>query len=354
VADKIKNTRKVLIVTLCKSLNYGAYLQAFGLQEILRQRGLDPAFLDLYDFKQNIKRFKSLFKKNDRNISGIFSFKKYLQFSSAEKEMIFKKRVGEDVEAIFLGADEIWSLVNNTFEARPEFYGENILGVRKFSYAPSAGNTKIDIALENEVFQRGIRSLDKVSARDENTKKIADSILGGKDVPLVLDPAFLCDFPVVHKPRTDRMPYAVVYTYGMSKARVGEVKQYARKNNLKLISPGFNNRWCDEVIMCSPFDFLSLIKNAECVITDTFHGTVFSIKYAKNFACYASGKTKIIGLLDELGLNDAIIKEGDLLSCGKIATDYINCEPRLKALTRESNMYLDECVNFLVNSTLKC
>ena len=53
----------MLIVTLCKSLNYGAFLQAYALQELLIEKGVNPIFLDVYGARQNVKRLRGLMKK---------------------------------------------------------------------------------------------------------------------------------------------------------------------------------------------------------------------------------------------------------------------------------------------------
>ncbi|GAB3376452.1 polysaccharide pyruvyl transferase family protein [Spongiibacter taiwanensis] len=336
---------KVLIVTLSKSLNYGAYLQAYALQSVLQSRRLDTYFLDLYDLRQNVRRFKSLFKKNDRNFSGlIFGLKKLYQFWLAEKKFKFLKKVDGDFSAAFFGADEIWSLVNNTFVSCPEFYGLNLEGLKKYSYAPSAGNTTVEIACNNNAFRTGVRGINRVSVRDKTTQLIASEILGSAGIPIVLDPAFLADFPSEEFFLPFDEPYAVVYSYGLSKSRAVEIRNYADRAGLKLVSPGFNNDWCDLVVACSPFQFLTIIQRAQCVFTDTFHGTVFSIKYEKNFVSFARGKNKVVDLLERLNLLGAVVDDGDVSCIDEIVTCYSGSFDALRSLIDLSNNFINECV----------
>ena len=89
---------EVAIVTLCKSLNAGAFLQAYALQEVLKRKGLSVQFLDVYDFRQSLKRFHVLFRRNDRNLTGIvFGLKKYRALKNSclkSDDKIFKNIFG--------------------------------------------------------------------------------------------------------------------------------------------------------------------------------------------------------------------------------------------------------------------
>ena len=82
---------------------------------------------------------------------------------------------------------------------------------------------------------------------------------------------------------------------------------------MKLISVGFDLKWCDKSISASPFLFLSYIKNAAYVITDTFHGTVFSIIYNKSFVTYGGSNTKIREITNQFGISERNINNEDSL-----------------------------------------
>lgn len=339
----------VLIVTLCRSLNFGAYLQAYALQQVLRNKGLDPVFVDVYDAPQLIKRHFVLLKPKDMTPSGIlFNIKKLITFNAAEKKLTIKKLVDiGPVKGAFLGSDEIWNVTNTSFVHSPEFFGNSLPSVKTFSYAPSSGNCQTDDLKRYQNLVDGIRRLDMVSVRDSGTADLVRQVAPRSEIFQVLDPAFLYDFSAEEEDVLVKKPFAVVYSYNMSNARIQEIRRYATRNNILLVSPGFYNVWCDEVIPCSPFQFLSLVRRSECVITDTFHGTVFSIKYRKNFASFSEGKNKIKSLLSELGLESSSVGEGDLDNTGVIETSYDGIDEILESKLKKSNDYIDNCINMM-------
>ena len=80
--------------------------------------------------------------------------------------------------------------------------------------------------------------------------------------------------------------YMIVYTYPERITNVKEItaiKQFARDKGLKLISIGHYFPWCDEVVVPTPFEVLAYFRDADYIVTDTFHGSIFSIKHNKPF-----------------------------------------------------------------------
>lgn len=124
------------------------------------------------------------------------------------------------------------------------------------------------------------------SVRDENTAEFVRK-LTGKDPLYHLDPVFIYDFWDETKEKNLKYDYVLIYAYDgriNDKREIRVIQQFARENNLKTLSAGLYQSWCDKNISADPFELLGYVKNAKCVITDTFHGTVFSIKYNKPFA----------------------------------------------------------------------
>ena len=166
----------------------------------------------------------------------------------------------------------------------------------------------------------------------------------GKKPVRVLDPTFLKDFNVVEPKEKIDKPYILVYTYGLDKEKVNIIKKYAKENNLKIIATGSLCEWADMNIAVDSFEWLWLVKNAECVITTTFHGSIFSIKYNKNFAVMINKSAKINSLLKEFKLLDRICDENTLIQTLTNVINYseTNCimEERVKA----SKKYLLESI----------
>jgi hypothetical protein len=334
-----------LIVTLCKSPNYGAYLQAFALKEILSSYNFKVSFLDVYDEENNKKRSRFLFRGSRKNpLNIMFNIRKYFAFRYAEKKLSLAPRGDvSDFKAAFIGSDEIWCVTNGTFNPVPEFFGLDLTNVLRFSYAPSVGNTGMDDLAHYYKYMEGLKKFDLLSVRDNQSLDIVTKVTGRNDIPVVLDPTFLYDFSDQREEYTVGKPYILVYTYGFSEGIAKEVKDYAQRNRIMVVSAGFYHGWVDKNIPCNPFEFLSLVKGAECVITDTFHGSIFSIKYRKNFICYGRHKKKVKYLLESLGLDDCLVDEGYLKNCVNIETYYSSIESTLEPLLEESYKYLERC-----------
>lgn len=342
---------KCLIVTLCKSPNFGAYLQAFALKESLSTYGYQVSFLDIYDKENNIKLYKHLFGGVRRRPSAhIFNLRKLLAFKKAEKELdIIPRGDLSSFKAVFIGSDEVWSVTNCTFNSAPEFFGLELPKLLKFSYAPSVGGSKIEDLKNYPKYMQGISNLDMISVRDSESRVVAEASAPNSKITTVLDPTFLCDFTKYEVTYDINKPYILVYTYGFNKKIIKEVKAYAKKNKLILVSAGFHSSWADINIPCNPFEFLSIVRNAESVVTDTFHGSIFAIKYKKNFLSYGGHKPKVKYLLESLNLKSSLAEVGHLKNGEPILTDYSMLEIALDPMLDKSREYLESC-NSLVES----
>jgi len=348
--NKVPNTR-CLIVTLCKSPNFGAYLQAFALKEVLSGYGYQVSFLDIYDEANETKRLQFLFRGWKRKpLSILFNLRKLLAFRKAEERLNIVSRGDlSEFRVAFIGSDEVWSVTNGTFNSAPEFFGLNLGSLLKFSYAPSVGNSGVEDMAQHPEYMEGLHKLDKLSVRDSESFEVATNAARRDDVTLVLDPTFLHDFSLNEEKSDIGSRYLLVYTYGFSEKVIEEVKVYAKKERLMILSVGFYHSWADKNISCSPFEFLSVVKSAECVVTDTFHGSIFAIKYRKNFVSYGRHKKKVKYLLESLGLVDSLVDPGYLVGGRLIETDYSNIDARLEPLVADSREYLENCNELVSN-----
>lgn len=348
--SKVSNT-PCLIITLCKSLNYGAYLQAFALKKVLEGYGYKVSLLDIYDRENNNKRYKHLFGGMRRNpVSIFFNFRKLFSFICVEKKLniVFRGDLS-GFKVAFIGSDEVWSVTNGSFNSVPEFFGLELPKLLKFSYAPSVGSSELKDIAQYPKYIEGLKKLDFLSARDNESLEVAKATTLRDDISLVLDPTFLYDFSSQEKDFSVDKPYILVYTYGFSNEIVKEVKDYASRNNIALVSAGFHHAWVDMNLPCTPFEFLTLVRNAEYVITDTFHGSIFAIKYRKDFISYGHNKQKVKYLLESLGLSDCLVGAGYLSEGNMIKTDYCNIDLSLDPLLYESRKYLERCNSLVKN-----
>ena len=205
------------------------------------------------------------------------------------------------------------------------------------------GSSNVEDLNSYPKYVQGISELSMISVRDIESLEVAKEASMDKDVSMVLDPTFLHNFTSNEEKYNINKPYILVYTYGFEKNIVKEVKCYARRHKLVIVSAGFYHSWADKNIACNPFEFLSIVRNAESVVTDTFHGSIFAIKYRKNFISYGGHKPKVKYLLESLGLEKSLVEVGYLSNDKTIETSYSDLEAVLNPKIYESRNYLEQC-----------
>ncbi|WP_308636706.1 polysaccharide pyruvyl transferase family protein [Paenibacillus silvisoli] len=301
----------ICIVTVHNSLNYGSYFQAYALNKVISESGHSTCFLDTKarkPFKQTVFSVVKRLLKN-KSSDAKFLITKYNHFRRAANA--FQICNNDDIsikkqDVFVFGSDEIWNISRKEFEDFPIFFG---IGMPKdsylVSYAPSINTTTLDALKNKSHFVEAINRFNNISVRDRHSKNVL-SKLTSKSINIVLDPTFLLEKSFYRTLEVDcnESKYILVYSYGhkMTQKRIEQIKNFAKLKNLKLISVGNILDWCDYSIPASPFEFLSYINKADFILTDTFHGTVFSIIYNKAFVSFCDDNTKISEVLSQFNL----------------------------------------------------
>jgi hypothetical protein len=304
---------KIGIVTLFKALNYGAFLQAYALQQYLTDLGHDTKFLNPKTSVIDKIKSEGLIRKHYKAV--IFDVKKYSAFQNALTKLRVadnQSDVTREYDAVILGSDEIWNLRNSSFRHLPLYFGVGINTNNLITYAPSCDNTTLEQIRNDPNAQKGLSIIKHFSARDENLTGIIEALTGKKPA-LVLDPTLLLDNYNQVEEYVDLKGYVLIYTYGFNDNEVKSIIEFARAKNLKIVSAGFYYTWCDLNLPVSPFSFLNLIKRADYVITSSFHGVIFSIINKKQFGVFANRRYKVEAILRQLDLNDRILDENNLI-----------------------------------------
>lgn len=112
-----------------------------------------------------------------------------------------------------------------------------------------------------------------------------------------------------------------------------------------MVSIGHYFPWCDKTIVPHPFEVLAYFKNASCIVTDTFHGSVFSIKFNKQFCTIVRGmnSNKLTHLLEQFGLDNRIANDvSKLPSIMDTKIDYDPVNVRIAEEKTRSIAYLTE------------
>ena len=211
---------------------------------------------------------------------------------------------------IVIGSDEVF----NCCQSSKWGFSDQLFGntdVTSITYAASCGYTTYEKVAElglSEKIWASLTKLQAISVRDKNTKAFVQSVLS-VEPEQHLDPVLIYDWKN-EVPQTRRYGnYILIYAYDnriYDESEINAIKKFAKKHHLELISFGVYQRWCDRNVSCSPFELLSYFDGAKYVITDTFHGTVISIKRNKPFAVLIreSNKEKLTDLLERFGLTD--------------------------------------------------
>lgn len=330
---------KICIVTVYNACNYGSFLQAYALQEVLKDSNYKTYFINM-----PVEHNKIICNASKSKDYSEYENKKYIKLVEDQRKFQVIDKVDSSYASCVVGSDTVWNLFDKTYSKIPYFTGKGLEECKNIiSYAASVGPAKLEkLFLLKLPRLLEIRKFNHIAVRDEKTEKLV-KILGIKPVR-VLDPTFLKDFEEIKPQEKIDKPYILIYTYGLSDEEVKAIIKYAKENNLTTIATGSLCKWADMNIAVGSFEWLWLVKNAECVITTTFHGSIFSIKYNKNFAVLIENSSKINSLLKEFKLSDRICNEDTLTEILKNKIDYKEINKIMYERTQASKKYLLESV----------
>lgn len=329
---------EIKIITLYNSLNYGAFLQAFALQSVLSDLGYNPSFYEV-NRKMKSELRKHILRKDVRKIP--INYIQYLKYKKCWKYLNIDNNNVETAKACIVGSDEIWNIKNSSFYHAPEYFGMNLNNKNIISYAPSANITTAEDMKEYDE-NLNFEKFSKISVRDKNTFNLVKTMTQ-KDVSLVVDPTLLIKNYSKYEAKINvKSKYILVYGYKFSKSEIASIKKLKAKTGFKLYSIGMPQMWCDKQITATIFEFLSFIKNSEMVVTETFHGTIFSILYNKNFVSFANNKSKLCDLLERFNLESRDASKKNLISILEEKIDYAKVN---KLIEKERKKSIDWLIN---------
>lgn len=332
---------EIRTITCHNVYNYGASLQAFALQTYLESQGhkvkiIDyrPSYLDihyrlstfisrdLYVYKPRLKKwyikypfviYRYLISLKDYSRKRAFDkFKKqYYHLTSKYKNISdLKKEIYSDV--YIAGSDQIWNSVFMENGKDPAFYLDFVPDNKiKISYAASFGANDIDRTYALSI-KGYLERFDAISIREKSGIDILDSL--GIKSHLVCDPVFLlnkqqwesfCFVPKISK-------YVLIYNIGsIDQNIVDKAMELVNLYKFKVISIKDKNNISEaneNLEDVGPIEFISYIKNAEFILSNSFHATAFSLILKKQFYTFQftdlSNSSRMINLLNLFNLND--------------------------------------------------
>ena len=350
------------ILTWHKALNHGAVLQAYATQNYLKNNGNDALVLD-YDrtvsdqrsfWTINIPRIKKVFNgelKDRKNIHQMDVEKRNKFDAFIHKYLECGQNFSEySLKNVIIGSDMVFSLIQGYNDY---MFGYGIESDNIFSYAASAGGTSIALAEKMNVKEKITAGLEKFTAvgyRDQDTQKLIEELGVKRPLCETIDPVLLYGFENEKKNWNshgwkDKPSYILIYAYHgfmNGKNEVAAIQKYAKENHLKIISCGYYHSWCDENVNADPAEFLEMMVNANVVVTDTFHGTVFSIICQKKFVSIVRDNGfKLRYLLKKAGLINRVAQSNaDIYSLLNIDVNFEECNQWLHAQRITSGQFL--------------
>ncbi|MDO4841099.1 MAG: Coenzyme F420 hydrogenase/dehydrogenase, beta subunit C-terminal domain [Phoenicibacter congonensis] len=349
----ILSGKKIGVITPYDSNNYGAYLQAFSTKCILERHGADVAFLKFRGNEQRKKLFcRSLPTKRELlhpmriRANKAFAQRKYEVFSKAwERFSTLDKVPFIQRDAFVLSSDEIWNVHHAVFQDNAVFFGYGLQGA--ISYAASVGKSTADDIKACPKSCKGMTSLARVLVRDEASADAVETITGARP-EIVLDPTLLLDWGDCALPaELPAEPYVLVYAYSERDLPIQQICEFAKERGLKLVSVGFNLPFCDECLLPVPLEFYSLMREAEYVVTTTFHGSIFAMLSHSRFLTFpTSQKTghllKVFGMDGRAPEGTAFATAADFAAALVAPVDYGAFEARRCVLRDRSVSLLME------------
>lgn len=343
---------KIGIVTVYHSYNCGSYLQAYAMQQTLKEFGCDPYFLKNKRTIESRLWFRLLqavkYTATGKRKRAAHLLRVYRNFKQAQKRMAVVPDY-RGMDAAVYGSDTIWNFDDSYFyDSRQRFLGADYQG-KKITYAISLGETEAKTLLADDKTCDAVRQLDHISVRDGETEVFVKQCCGAEQpVERVIDPTMLLerkDYETQLLP-VDQTGYILFYYFGTIPENIKkQVRAFADKTGRKIVVFGEDRGWADVYVSNEPFLMLSYYQKADFVITNTFHGNVFCLIFNKQFISFGSHKQKVWDLLERFGLSERLAEEDSDFSAlfdRQICHDTTN--ETLAVLRDQSRQYLHKAI----------
>lgn len=389
---------KTATVTWVTYNNYGTLLQAYALQQQLKKEGIknvilsDRDVLRLYK-AENLNQVKKSGEgavielqnrqfrllnllANPKRISRVIlariNRKEYERpyIESQEKCELFKKenlaifnevdaknliKLNEHFDVFIAGSDQVWAVFETMFNP---YYYLDFVKKKKIAYAPSLG-TDIFPKRVAEKIKKLLSDFSAISVREKETANQMSELIGRK-VEWVVDPTLLHDNKFWSEFTAEvpvrKKKYLLCYFLENKDWYFEYAKDISRQLHIEIVL--MPNKWDyisnGYVIKngVGPKEFVSLIQHAEYVLTDSYHGSIFSLIFERNFQYLLrfsmsdpnSQNIRIQSLFDYLNLNDRIISDKNIDKAATKIENYNLINKKIENFRIRSQNYLRECL----------
>lgn len=330
--------KKVGICTLYhENKNFGGVLQAYALTRVIKKLGYDAEqirikrvyqsgrrkrkFMEYFNIRKIYLKLKLIFAQN-HEARKLGAYKEVLvernnamcEFSMSipHSKKIYNDdticNCNEDYDIFVAGSDQVWGQMNKMSPYLLNFVSSD---KRKFSYAASMGYTFLDEASKT-VYAEALVNYFAISVREKDAVEMLQS-LTDVSVEQSLDPTLLLtkqEWDEISAERAINERYLLCYFLSDGSKLKKLAVKYAQKHNLKIVTfPHCPNNYHKsdrgfgdyQIYNAGPQNFISYIKHAECVFTDSFHGSVFSLIYERQFFVFnRKGENRMVSRIYSL------------------------------------------------------
>lgn len=332
---------KVILTTVFSGYNYGSSLQAFAGKTILNELGYDCQLVAMKSLVKGrdirLKKLATILWRSltVKGTSGSKSLDTYQ--SSYNKTMIgdsaarFAKftdevlqpsylswselqKLAKECKVCFAGSDQIWN--SSTMYVDPLYYLRFAPAEKRVAFAPSFGRDFI-ADYNKEIMGKWIAEFAHISVREDSGVRLINE-LTGRDAVNLVDPTLMLDGEMWRKRLSItkiESNYILAYFLDKPSEKVRTaIKDMKKKLGCEVIAIPYQfdeMDYCDKMVPTGPIEFLTLINNAKCVLTDSFHGTAFSINFhtpfyvfERNYGSAQKQSSRIMSLLSQINMLD--------------------------------------------------
>lgn len=370
--------KRINVVTAAPYVqNYGSMLLTYATQRLLENKGFDVEILNYSRVSlQEATTFKELLHalavrdgskgkpypirfamaialySSEIRMAGIVRdfMSKYINVSRErylDENSLTVKTPKADVYCT--GGDQMWNEQCNFHRTLKEFYLSYApKGKPKISFSTSIGKERFDDWELPEVLPL-LKEYDLISVREANTKPYFES-LGLKNVYHLIDPTLLLpkdEWKAIVAPRQVREGYVLLYEISRKGNLTACAKELAKKTGKELVR--INRYSLDKIrvgksILCpTPEEWLSLFRHADCVVTNSFHGVVFSIIFERQFVLVpGANPTRLENMMKTLGIKERSCSEPEkILGVYNSPIDYAEVNQHLEEERRKFSEFFD-------------
>ncbi len=363
---------KTRTMTFHAAHNYGSVLQAYALQQTIKEMGFENQIIDFRTERQMdlysvftkrvgimyfLKNMAKLFfytnlKQKGREFENFI--REYLETTPCTYKTLeeLEKADFEDVACFIAGSDQIFNPIPLDFDWA--YYLPFVKNEKKVCYAPSFGPlSSFGESVVTEKIQNHLSSFRAVTVRDTAAADKLYSI--GIEADVVLDPTLLLNDKawesLISPNPVYPGEYIFFYTLFADKEMIKMVKLLSKRLNLPVVVSNFSNQYdvCngfEKQYSSGPKEFLNLIFNAKFVITSSFHGTAFSTIFHKEFLAIRGGDdARISSLLNSIGLlGQTVQSTEDIITKQLAPIQYEKVDLRLQTLVADSKNKLKKMI----------